>query len=116
MAGTRLVVVGQGYVGLALAVRAVEVGYDVVGYDVDGDRIKSLAAGQSFVEDVGDDALRAALATGRYHPVAGFEDVEGFDVAVIAVPTPLREGAPDLSYIEAAARSLAGLVEPGATV
>jgi UDP-N-acetyl-D-glucosamine dehydrogenase len=116
MAGTRLVVVGQGYVGLALAVRAVDVGFEVVGYDVDGDRIKSLAVGQSFVEDVGDDALHAALATRRYRPVASFEEVEGFDFAVIAVPTPLREGAPDLSYIEAAARSLAGLVRPGATV
>jgi UDP-N-acetyl-D-glucosamine dehydrogenase len=116
MAGNRLVVVGQGYVGLALAVRAVEVGFDVVGYDVDGDRIKSLAAGHSFVEDVGDEALQAALATGRYRPVASFEDVGGFNIAVMAVPTPLREGAPDLSYIEGAAGSLAGLLQPGATV
>jgi UDP-N-acetyl-D-glucosamine dehydrogenase len=116
MAGNRLVVVGQGYVGLALSVLAVEAGFDVVGYDVDGDRIKSLAAGQSFVEDVGDQALQAALATGRYRPVSSFTDVDGFDIAVIAVPTPLREGAPDLSYIEAAARSLAALLQPGATV
>jgi UDP-N-acetyl-D-glucosamine dehydrogenase len=116
MAGNRLVVVGQGYVGLALAVRAVEVGFDVAGYDVDGDRIKSLAAGHSFVEDVDDGTLKAALATGRYRPVAAFDDIGGFDVAVIAVPTPLREGAPDLSYIEAAARSLAALLRPGGTV
>jgi UDP-N-acetyl-D-glucosamine dehydrogenase len=116
MAGNRLVVVGQGYVGLALAVRAVEVGFDVAGYDVDGDRIKSLAAGHSFVEDVADGTLKAALATGRYRPVAAFDDIGGFDVAVIAVPTPLREGAPDLSYIEAAARSLAALLRPGGTV
>jgi UDP-N-acetyl-D-glucosamine dehydrogenase len=116
MAGNRLVVVGQGYVGLALAVRAVEVGFHVVGYDVDADRIKSLAAGHSFVEDVRDSTLRAALATGRYRPVAAFDDIDGFDVAVIAVPTPLRDGAPDLSYIEAAALCLAGLLQPGATV
>jgi UDP-N-acetyl-D-glucosamine dehydrogenase len=116
MATTRLVVVGQGYVGLALAVRAVEVGFDVVGYDVDAERIKWLAAGHSFVEDVGGDALGAALATGRYRPVAGFEEIDGFHVAVIAVPTPLREGAPDLSHIEAAARSLAALLQRGATV
>jgi UDP-N-acetyl-D-glucosamine dehydrogenase len=116
MAGNRLVVVGQGYVGLALAVRAVEVGFHVVGYDVDADRIKSLAAGHSFVEDVRDSTLRAALATGRYRPVAAFDDIDGFDVAVIAVPTPLRDGAPDLSYIQAAALCLAGLLQPGATV
>jgi UDP-N-acetyl-D-glucosamine dehydrogenase len=116
MGTTRLVVVGQGYVGLALAVRAVDVGFDVVGYDVDGDRIKSLAAGHSFVEDVGDDVLQAALATGHYRPVASLDEVAGFDVAVIAVPTPLREGAPDLSYIETAAQSLAVRVQQGATV
>src|ERR687891_248524 len=116
MGASRVVVVGQGYVGLALAMRAVEAGFDVIGYDVDGDRIKSLAAGSSFVEDVSDAALQAALDTGRYRPVVSFEDVDGFDVAVIAVPTPLREGAPDLSYIETAARSLAGLLHAGATV
>src|SRR5918996_1834485 len=116
MGASRVVVVGQGYVGLALAMRAVEAGFDVIGYDVDGDRIKSLAAGGSFVEDVSDAALQAALDTGRYRPVVSFEDVDGFDVAVIAVPTPLREGAPDLSYIESAARSLAALLQPGATV
>jgi UDP-N-acetyl-D-glucosamine dehydrogenase len=48
--------------------------------------------------------------------VSRFEDVDGFDIAVIAVPTPLREGAPDVSYIEAAARSLARLLRRGATV
>src|ERR671919_2757816 len=116
MGASRVVVVGQGYVGLALAMRAVEAGFDVIGYDVDGDRIKSLAAGSSFVEDVSDAALQAALDTGRYRPVVSFEDVDGFEVAVIAVPTPLREGAPDLSYIETAARSLAGLLHAGATV
>src|ERR687892_595792 len=100
MGATRLIVVGQGYVGLALAMRAVEVGFDVVGYDVDGDRIKALAAGDSFVEDVGDDVLRAALDCGRYRPVADLDGIDGFDVAVIAVPTPLREGTPDLSYID----------------
>ena len=58
---TKLVVVGQGYVGLPLAVRAVEQGFDVVGFDVDGSKIKRLEAGESTVEDVGDDRLRAAL-------------------------------------------------------
>jgi len=51
----RLVVVGQGYVGLPLALRAVEVGYDVVGFDLDVDRIKRLADGDSYVEDITDD-------------------------------------------------------------
>ena len=64
----KVVVVGQGYVGLALAMRAVEVGFAVVGFDQDEERVKRLAAGDSYVEDVPDAVLGAALATGRYEP------------------------------------------------
>jgi nucleotide sugar dehydrogenase len=113
---TRVIVVGQGYVGLLLAIRAAEVGFDVVGYDTDHDRVEALAHGRSFVEDVSDDALQVALASGRYQPRSSFDDVDGFDVGVIAVPTPLREGAPDLSFIESASRSLAGILLPGGIV
>ena len=48
--------------------RAVEVGFDVVGFDLDEDRIKRLAAGDSHVEDVSEPRRRDALATGRYEP------------------------------------------------
>jgi UDP-N-acetyl-D-glucosamine dehydrogenase len=114
-AGT-VVLVGQGYVGLPLAVRAVEVGFDVVGYDTDGGRVKALAAGESYVEDVGDEALAAALRSGRYRPSSDPQACAGFGVAVITVPTPLREGNPDLSHIEAAAAMLGHHLRPGATV
>ncbi len=112
----RLVVVGQGYVGLPLALRAVEVGFDVVGFDLDADRVKQLAAGSSYVEDISDRRLAEALATGRYEPTADPDRIAGFDVAVIDVPTPLAEGVPNLSYIEDAAALLAGHLRPGATV
>ena len=77
--------------------RAVEVGFDVVGFDIDDGRVKRLAAGESSVEDITDERLAAALGTGRYRPTADAADCAGFDVAVISVPTPLREGNPDLS-------------------
>ena len=112
----RVVVVGQGYVGLPLAMRAVEVGYDVVGYDVDEGRVKRLAAGESYVEDINTTQLQEALATGRFQATTDHQLIEGFDVAVITVPTPLREGAPDLSYIEESSRTLAAFLRPGATV
>ena len=47
-----LLVVGQGYVGLPIAMRGVEVGYTVVGLDTDAERVKTLAGGKSYVEDV----------------------------------------------------------------
>jgi UDP-N-acetyl-D-glucosamine dehydrogenase len=112
----KLVVVGQGYVGLPLALRAVEVGYDVVGFDLDVDRIKRLADGESYVEDITDERLTAALATGRYRPTVDAADMAGFDVAVIDVPTPLEEGNPNLAYVEEAAATLAVHLRPGGTV
>jgi UDP-N-acetyl-D-glucosamine dehydrogenase len=112
----KLVVVGQGYVGLPLAMRAVEQGFDVVGFDVDAAKVKGLAAGESPVEDVSDAVLADALASGRYHPTTSGSDCAGFDVAVVSVPTPLRDGNPDLSFIEDAGRTLGPHVRPGATV
>jgi UDP-N-acetyl-D-glucosamine dehydrogenase len=112
----RVVIVGQGYVGLPVAMRAVDAGFDVVGFDVDGEKVSALATGRSPVEDISDDHLAAALATGRYLPTSDPSTVVDFDVAVISVPTPLREGAPDLSYIESAAQLVGRHVRPGATV
>ncbi|QMU71508.1 nucleotide sugar dehydrogenase [Streptacidiphilus sp. P02-A3a] len=112
----RVVIVGQGYVGLPLAIRAAEVGHEVIGYDVNTRRVKSLAGGESYVEDVSAERIRAALAAGSYRPTDQARDCGGFDIAVVTVPTPLREGVPDLSYIEESARTLARYLRPGATV
>ncbi|HEV3365567.1 MAG TPA: nucleotide sugar dehydrogenase [Acidimicrobiia bacterium] len=112
----RVVLMGQGYVGLPVAMRAVSCGYSVVGFDVDEGRVKQLNAGESYVEDVPDPVLQVALDTGRYRATTAERDCAGFDVAVITVPTPLRDGVPDLSYIEASARTLGRYLRPGATV
>ncbi|HEU5356193.1 MAG TPA: nucleotide sugar dehydrogenase [Actinocrinis sp.] len=116
MTARKLTVVGQGYVGLPLAMRAVEVGYDVVGIDVDEHRVKRLAMGESYIEDVTSTRLAAALATGRYRPCCGYEEAGDFDVCVISVPTPLRDGVPDLTFVESAARSVGGRLKRGGTV
>jgi len=102
----KVVIVGQGYVGLPLAVRAVEVGYRVVGFDLSESRVKLLSEGTSFTDDVPSAALRAALDSGRYQVTSSEEDCEGFDVGIVTVPTPLKDGNPDLSYIEEAAAML----------
>ncbi|MFD9619727.1 nucleotide sugar dehydrogenase [Streptomyces virginiae] len=111
-----VVVAGQGYVGLPLAVRAAEVGHRVVGYDVDPHRVRQLAAGDSYVEDVTSTRLRAVLDASSYSATADAAALAGYDLAVITVPTPLRDGVPDLSYIEACARTLGEHLRSGATV
>jgi UDP-N-acetyl-D-glucosamine dehydrogenase len=113
---TTVVVVGLGYVGLPLAMRAAEVGHQVVGFDIDTRRIELLASGTSYVEDVPSAQLAKVLEAGQFRPTSQARACAGFDVAVIATPTPLRDGLPDLSYLESAATSLAKFLRPGATV
>lgn len=111
----RVVVVGQGYVGLPVSMRAVEVGFPVVGLEAAPERAAALRDGRSYVADVPDEQLRAALDAG-YRPVSDPADAGPFDVAVVTVPTPLRDGAPDLSHVEEAAASLARRLRAGALV
>ncbi|MFJ1785048.1 nucleotide sugar dehydrogenase [Streptomyces anulatus] len=112
----RAVVVGQGYVGLSLAVRAAESGYQVVGYDVDKERVRRLVAGESYVEDVSDAQLLPLLASGAYRASRDPADCDGFDIALITVPTPLKDGLPDLSHIVESARMLGEHLRTGTTV
>ncbi|MGH9113631.1 MAG: nucleotide sugar dehydrogenase [Acidimicrobiales bacterium] len=111
----RVVIVGQGYVGLPVAMRAVEMGFPVVGLEASTERADALSAGRSYVSDVPDGQLRAALDRG-YRAVSDPDGTGPFDVAVITVPTPLRDGAPDLTYVEQAAASLGRRVQAGTLV
>ena len=112
----KVIIVGQGYVGLPLAMHAVDAGYDVIGLDTDERRIAQLELADSFIEDVTSETVRAALATNRYRPTTDVAACRHFSVAAITVPTPLKDGVPDLSYVVAAANVLAGFLERDATV
>ena len=96
--------------------RAVEVGFNVVGLDNNEYRTSALEKGISFIDDVSGQRLQAALASNRYLPTTAYANAAGFDVAVITVPTPLRESLPDLTFIESAARDIAPHIRVGSTV
>ena len=112
----RIVVVGQGYVGLPLAMAAVRAGYFVTGYETNAQRTRNLADGKSYVEDISNEVLSENLATGRYQPTSDSRHLADFDVAVITVPTPLNAHRPDLSFIETASQSVAAHLNQGACV
>lgn len=112
----RLVVIGQGYVGLPVAMRAAAAGFDVIGFEVDQRKVDLLNAGRSYVEDIPDEQLEAVLRDGTYRATSATIELAHFDVAVISVPTPMAEGMPDMTYIESAATLLAPHVRPGATI
>lgn len=113
---SRVVVVGQGYVGLPLSVQAVRAGYHVTGLDLAPHRVAMLREGRSYVDDISDATLRTMRESGRFDVAASYDELDGFDVAVLTVPTPLRDRSPDLSYIEDSARELSRHVRPGSLV
>ena len=112
----KIVVMGQGYVGLPLAIAAAKAGHKVIGYEPDKLRYESLISGVSYVEDISDLELQEATARGTYGPAHHESLLVDFDVAVITVPTPLRKGAPDLTYVRQAASTLGLYLKKGATV
>ncbi len=113
---TTVAVFGQGYVGLPVAIRAAEVGFRVIGFDVDQRKATSLRRGISHVEDISSEALSTAIENGSYYPTSSTDDLAGFDIAIISVPTPLTNDEPDLRFIESAVDMLCPHLRPGATV
>ncbi|OFO97015.1 nucleotide sugar dehydrogenase [Corynebacterium sp. HMSC034H07] len=99
-------IVGQGYVGLPLAQEAAKSGWKVYGFDVSQRVVDGLNAGVSHVDDLSDSDVQEMLQNG-YTATASPAVLSESDVIVICVPTPLGEaGSPDLSYIEAASRTV----------
>jgi UDP-N-acetyl-D-glucosamine dehydrogenase len=104
----RVAVIGQGYVGLPLALEYARAGFPAVGIDNDPDRTAALNLGQSPTPDVTDAELRELLASGRYRATGDFKTLKDSDVVIICVPTPLRKSKdPDISYVVAAAEQTA---------
>ncbi|WP_267466936.1 nucleotide sugar dehydrogenase [Nocardia otitidiscaviarum] len=112
----RVVVIGQGFVGLPAAMLAQQAGHMVIGFDTDLDRITRLRSGNSYISDVPSHLLRQAQESGRYWPTHDTDALDNFDVALVAVPTPVIGDKPDLSCVEAAAKTLAPHLRPGCLV
>ena len=106
-----LAIIGQGYVGLPLAMAAVDAGWTVIGIDNFEAKVAQLNSGKSPVEDVSNAQLASALKTGAYRASTDFSDVAQASVITICVPTPLDEKRePDLSLLQSAAKAIAPFV------
>ncbi len=113
---TRIGVIGLGYVGLPLALAMTEARYEVVGVDIDTDRVEALTQGRSYVNDVDDASVTEALENG-FKPTIEYAALRDVDAVSICVPTPMRKsGTPNLSYVASAVEELAGVVPEGCTV
>jgi UDP-N-acetyl-D-glucosamine dehydrogenase len=106
-----LAIIGQGYVGLPLAMAAVDAGWTVIGVDTFAAKVVQINSGSSPVEDITDEQLETAISKGSYRATTDFSAVAKASVITICVPTPLDDKRlPDLSLLESAATSLAPFV------
>jgi len=106
-----LAIIGQGYVGLPLAMAAVDAGWTVIGIDNFEAKVSQINAGSSPVEDISDQQLQAAIAKGAYKASTDFSTVSQASVITICVPTPLNEKRePDLALLRSAAQGIAPFV------
>jgi len=100
-------VIGLGYVGLPLALEIASAGFNVVGIDLDQNKIAKLKQGQSYIGDVSDKTIASAIKTGRFTPTLDFNVLREVDTVSICVPTPLSKSRdPDISYILAATEKI----------
>ncbi|HEV7845535.1 MAG TPA: nucleotide sugar dehydrogenase [Thermoleophilaceae bacterium] len=108
-------IVGLGYVGLPLGVAFAEAGHSVVGLDVAAPRVEAVNRGESFIEDISSERLRAL--EGKLSATTRYADLAHSDVVIVAVPTPLTPNRePDLGPLIGSARSLAGVLQKGQLV
>ena len=113
----RVSIIGQGYVGLPLAMAVAQAGHEVVGIDLDQSLIEKLKVGKSPIVDVTDDQITSAIKTGRYSLANNFGAVETSDVVVICVSTPLDSvNKPDFSFLIRALNSIVDHLQANALI
>jgi UDP-N-acetyl-D-glucosamine dehydrogenase len=115
--GSRVGVVGLGYVGLPLAMTLADAGYQVTGIDSDRSRVEAIRRGETYIPDVDATALAQAVRSGKITATSSFRAVEHCHAVSICVPTPLgKTGDPDISHIVSAAEQIALYLQPGSVV
>jgi UDP-N-acetyl-D-glucosamine dehydrogenase len=109
-------IVGLGYVGLPLTLRYCEVGYRVVGFDIDQAKIESLKRGESLIEHISAQRIKAVVGR-NFEPTSDFSRAAEVDALILCVPTPLNKyREPDLSFVINTVDSLIPFLHPGLVI
>jgi len=110
----KIAVLGLGYVGLPIAVAFAEVGFNVIGIDLDTTKIGMLENGNSYVKDISNQELKSVLDAKKFYPTSSPSEINGVDFIIICVPTPLRKTKdPDMSYIVQSIETIAEFYHNG---
>lgn len=110
----RLGIVGLGYVGLPLAVEFAQAGLEVVGIDLDVNKVEAINRGESYIPDISTAAVAALVQAGRLSATTDYAALRTCDAVSICVPTPLNKTRdPDMSFVINAATQVAEFAHPG---
>ncbi len=91
-------IIGLGYVGLPLLLRYTEVGFKVIGFDIDPKKVDALNQGKSYIEHIAADKIQAAQ--NNFTATTDFSQISDCDALILCVPTPLNQyREPDLSFV-----------------
>ena len=113
----KIAVVGQGYVGLPLAIAAANASFRVIGLDNDRNKVANLNNFISEIEGISSDELKKITSKGNYHATDDFSEIAGAEIILICVPTPLgNNGAPDLKFLIEATTKVAKNMSKGTLV
>jgi len=113
----QITVVGQGYVGLPLAITASESGYTVYGLDSNDEKVALLKSGKSIIEDLSDEVVKKSVDSKKYLPTVDQSVISDSAVVLICVPTPLsNEHQPDLDALSSATAMVGKNLKAGALV
>jgi UDP-N-acetyl-D-glucosamine dehydrogenase len=113
----KITVVGQGYVGLPLAVAAAEAGYFVYGLDNNEEKINSLSSGISTIEDLTDEVIMKIIESKCYLPTTNQSVIADSEIILVCVPTPLSlDHLPDLGLLSSAVRAVGKNLKAGSLV
>src|SRR5438045_9791920 len=113
----RIVVAGLGYVGLPLSLQFARSNVQVVGLDIDSEKVEALNQGRSYIKHIASDAIAEFKEANRLSASTDFSQVKDVDAVIICVPTPLNKNRePDISYVLNTGRAIAPHIARGTLV
>ncbi|MHA2098765.1 MAG: nucleotide sugar dehydrogenase [Candidatus Kariarchaeaceae archaeon] len=107
-------IIGLGYVGLPLGLEFAGKGFDVLGFDLDKEKIEFLERGESYIKHIGSERINKCVTEEKLSATSDFSKISDVDAVIICVPTPLNEyREPDMSYVEGTAKTIAEYMRTG---
>ncbi|HTG44823.1 MAG TPA: nucleotide sugar dehydrogenase, partial [Verrucomicrobiae bacterium] len=113
----KVAIVGLGYVGLPLSLQFARSGANVIGLDIDPEKVQAINAGRSYIKHIESSSIAKQLADKKFTASTDFSEVKNTDAVIICVPTPLNKNRePDISYIIKTGESIAPHLHKGILV